>query len=152
MKCISCGKSNTRVKRTIKKEDYVIRYRQCPSCNITFTTQEMLVKIDLEVIKRGGRHEHFDPDKIRMGIQRASHRLGLEPEDELDILRNVLKDVVRKTGDGKEIKSEAIAESVLKYLRPVSDQAWLRYAVVSLRDSALNVLLEQYVEESRKKE
>ena len=71
MKCPFCGSSNSRVIDTRSAEGGIRRRRECEDCQRRFTTYERVAPLRLMVIKRDGRREPFDRDKILGGIQTA---------------------------------------------------------------------------------
>ena len=73
MKCPYCGSSEIEVVETRDSEDLetIRRRRECLKCEKRFTTYERIENINLVVIKKDGRREQFDRDKLKRGIIRS---------------------------------------------------------------------------------
>ena len=73
MKCPYCGSSEIEVVETRDSEDLetIRRRRECLKCEKRFTTYERVENINLVVIKKDGRREQFDRDKLKRGIIRS---------------------------------------------------------------------------------
>jgi len=136
MKCPYCGSRETDVleSRLSKEGEALRRRRECPRCQKRFTTYER-VERTLLVVKKDGRREAFEREKIKRGILLACHKrpvsLGLIDE----VVDQVEQELLRK--DSAEIPSRTIGNLVLKKLRKIDQVAWLRFASVYLEFSDL---------------
>src|SRR6202034_705434 len=76
MKCPYCGFGQDRVlaARESKKADSIRRRRECEKCNRRFTTYERIDEIPYMVVKKDGRRERFDREKILRGLLRACEK------------------------------------------------------------------------------
>src|SRR5271157_1079337 len=76
MKCPYCGFARDRVvdSRESKEADSIRRRRECESCNRRFTTYERLDEIPYMVVKKDGRRERFDRQKVLSGLLRACEK------------------------------------------------------------------------------
>lgn len=133
MNCPFCNTSDTQVleSRVVSDGQGIRRRRECGKCNKRFTTHEEVKKSVLWVIKKDGRREPFDKEKVKRGILRSIEKrpISLEFVDEIvnDVERELLKALK------EEISSKVIGNAVLKRLKKVDKVAWLRFASVYLQ-------------------
>ncbi len=127
MLCPFCLNPETKVidKREIR--GVTRRRRECLKCERRFNTFEMLEEIDLKVLKKDGRREEFDREKIRRGIIRACEKRPVSTE-QIDSVIAFVEDKARSKG--KEITSETIGQMVSKELKKVDKVAYIRFASV----------------------
>jgi transcriptional repressor NrdR len=130
MKCPYCECQDTRVidSRETDGLDAVRRRRQCVACSKRFTTYERWERPDLRVVKRDGRVEDFDRDKLENGIVRACEK---RPIARADILRVVdeIEEEVRMAESG-EVPTTEIGALVLEKLKRLDGVAYVRFASV----------------------
>lgn len=128
MRCIFCGNSETKVidKRDIK--DNTRRRRECLKCKKRFTTYERAEDLSLIVIKKDGRREQFDKEKLKKGILKACEKRAVSIE-KIDKLVDKIESSLRKL-KAKEIKSSIIGEKVIKELKKLDKVAYIRFASV----------------------
>ncbi len=124
--------------------DVIRRRRECLDCGRRFTTYERVEDILPMVIKKDGRREPFDRNKILSGIQTACQKRPVSVEILEEIVGRIEKTVQDK-GD-KEIKSSTIGETVMKELHELDEVAYVRFASVyrSFRD--LNEFMDELKE------
>lgn len=130
MQCPYCGNVKDKVvnSRLCQNGESVRRRRECLSCRRRFTTFEVIEKIPLMVIKRDGKRETFDPQKILNGILKACEKRPVALQDIEKIV-----DFVEKTlynAMDKEVSSLKIGEMILKRLRDLDEIAYVRFASV----------------------
>lgn len=144
MKCPYCAKKETRVIDTREVGDGIRRRRECKSCHQRFTTYERVAKTSLLVIKRDGRREPFDSDKLLQGILRACTKRPIATE----ALEQVVKDIERELYElgQAEIESEVIGKKVMEHLRDLDDVAYVRFASVYRRFQDVDTLAEEIEE------
>lgn len=132
MKCPFCGNSKSDVleSRVVEEGAGVRRRRKCPKCVRRFTTFERVRDFSFWVIKKDGRREPFDREKVKRGILRALEKRPVSLELVDAIVDEVEKECLRK--EGEEVSSRAIGNAVLRKLRKVDKIAWLRFASVYL--------------------
>jgi transcriptional repressor NrdR len=127
VKCPYCGSPEFRVLDTRDTEEGIRRRRECTSCLGRFTTYERLAPT-VWVIKRDGRREEFDPDKVAEGVRKACAKRPVSTEA-IERLVNEVQEVV--IGGGRaEISSKAIGDLVMERLRHVDEVAYVRFASV----------------------
>lgn len=132
MKCPFCGKIESQVleSRTVEEGDSIRRRRECCECGKRFTTLEKIKGSVLWVIKKDGRREVFEKDKIKRGILRAIEKRPVSLDLADDIVDQVEMEMLRS--EKQEISSRAIGNAVLKRLKRIDKVAWLRFASVYL--------------------
>jgi len=131
MKCPFCGAANTSVleSRTVE-EGSIRRRRECDKCGKRFTTVEQVKRSFLWVIKKDGRREVFDKEKVKRGILRAIEKRPVS----LDLVDEVTDqvDMEMLRSEKQEISTRVIGNAILKRLKKVDKVAWLRFASVYL--------------------
>ncbi|OQX52821.1 MAG: transcriptional regulator NrdR [Candidatus Cloacimonas sp. 4484_209] len=130
MKCPFCGSEDNRVvdTRPGKEGKSVRRRRECLSCGRRFTTYEYVEKSPLLVIKRDGREEPFDRQKLFLGIVTAAHKrpvTRVEIEKMVDEIEEAFYDLGNLT-----VPSKKIGEEVMKRLKEIDEVAYVRFASV----------------------
>jgi transcriptional repressor NrdR len=131
MKCPFCGAAETSVleSRTLD-EGSIRRRRECGKCSKRFTTIEAVKKSFLWVIKKDGRREVFEKEKVKRGILRAIEKRPVSLDLVDDIVDQVEMEMLRS--EKQEISSRVIGNAVLKRLKKIDKVAWLRFASVYL--------------------
>ena len=130
MKCPFCQFNDSEVleSRVIEDGRSIRRRRECPKCKKRFTTQEKVKDSVLWVIKKDGRRELFDREKVKRGIARALEKrpvaMGVIDEIVGEVEREMLKE------EKEEIPTTVIGKAVLRRLKKVDKVAWLRFASV----------------------
>src|ERR1035437_353134 len=132
MKCPFCGAADTSVLESRTGEDgqSIRRRRECAKCGKRFTTTEEVKRSFLWVIKKDGKREVFDKEKVKRGILRAIEKRPVSLELVDDIVDQVEREMLR--GEKQEIPSRVIGNAILKRLKKVDKVAWLRFASVYL--------------------
>jgi transcriptional repressor NrdR len=132
MKCPFCGAADTSVleSRTVGEGGAIRRRRECARCGKRFTTIEEVKKSFLWVIKKDGRREVFDKEKVKRGILRAIEKRPVSLDLVDDITDSVEMELLRS--DKQEIPTRVIGNAVLKRLKKIDKVAWLRFASVYL--------------------
>ncbi len=130
MRCPFCGNIDTQVKDSRPAEDHVAirRRRSCPGCSGRFTTYERVQLRDLVVVKKNGRRENFDRDKLSRSIRIAMQKRPVEPER----IEQMISGIVRRLesmGD-TDIPSDKIGEIVMERLAAIDAVAYVRFASV----------------------
>ena len=130
MRCPFCGSTDTQVKDSRPAEDHVAirRRRSCPGCGGRFTTYERVQLRDLVVVKKNGRREDFDRDKLARSIRIAMQKRPVEP----DRIEQMISGIVRRLesmGD-TDIPSDVIGGIVMESLARIDTVAYVRFASV----------------------
>ena len=132
MKCPFCASEETQVleSRAVEDGNAIRRRRECTKCNKRFTTYEKTKNNFLWVVKKDGRREPFDKEKLKRGILRAIEKRSVSLDLVDDITDQVEREMLRK--EKEEIPSKVIGSAVLKRLKKVDKVAWLRFVSVYL--------------------
>ena len=130
MNCPYCQSPDSKVINSRSNQDgsAVRRRRECQSCQKRFTTYEQVEHIPTQVVKKDGRREPFDRDKILRGLQVACRKRNV-PFEELERIVDYVDKQVHSLIE-KEIAADAIGELVLKRLKDVDGVAYVRFASV----------------------
>ncbi|NMB66604.1 transcriptional repressor NrdR [Candidatus Woesearchaeota archaeon] len=128
MECPYCGNKKSKVTNKRESKDSIRRRRECLKCGKRFTTYETISKEDVYVIKKDGRREKFDKEKLERGIMRAFEKRPVS-KDKIDLMINEIEEKVRKKGK-KEIKTSEIGELAMKKIRKLDNVAYIRFASV----------------------
>lgn len=133
MKCPYCGSKETEVVETRDSEDLetIRRRRSCTQCEKRFTTYERVENINLVVIKKDGRREHFDRDKLKNGIIRSCEKTTVSVEDIEKIITEIEREI--RGGDSVEIESKKIGQMVAARLKKLDKIAYIRFSSVFKR-------------------
>ncbi len=140
MRCPFCQHNDSRVvdSRELDDGDAVRRRRVCPKCNRRFTTYERYESAGLIVIKKDGRREEFNPDKLRQKVRVALTKRPIG-EDAIDALVNRVEGRLLAEGT-REVPSMRVGELVLEELRELDKVAYVRFASVYFQYSDLDEL------------
>jgi transcriptional repressor NrdR len=132
MKCPYCGGQDSDVVETRDCDDFTTtrRRRECRQCKKRFTTYERVENIELVVIKKDGRRESFDREKLRLGLIKACEKRPISR----DLIESVICDIEQelRQRDSVEVSSKAIGNMMLKKLKKIDKVAYLRFASVYL--------------------
>jgi transcriptional repressor NrdR len=130
MRCPKCGQLEDKVldSRETKNGAVIRRRRQCLRCQHRFTTYEEVQREGWWVIKRDGRREKFDRNKLRGGIEKACEKRPVSHEQvELEV--EEIMNEIEKEYD-REVPATALGEKVMKRLRRMDEVAYVRFASV----------------------
>ncbi len=130
MKCPYCTNLNTRVvdSRPGKIEYEVRRRRECQICSQRFTTFERVERAPVIIIKKDGRREEFDREKVLRGIQKACEKRAISVnliEDMVELIEQELRE-----SNDREISSTVVGEKIILALKKIDDVAYVRFASV----------------------
>jgi transcriptional repressor NrdR len=104
------------------------RRRECINCGKRFTTYEKIEEIPIMVVKRDGRREPFDSDKIRMGIRKACEKRPVAADVQDKLVEDVTREVFNTLAS--EVTTRDIGEVVMRKLKDVDEVAYVRFASV----------------------
>lgn len=127
MKCPFCLEGETRVVDSRESEDATRRRRECEACAKRFTTYEK-VEIEQMVVKKDGRREAFDTEKLKNGVVRACQKRPVST-DQIEKLVEEVEREIKASGEN-EISSSTIGEKVMEKLKNVDKVAYIRFASV----------------------
>jgi transcriptional repressor NrdR len=127
MQCPYCGSTQHRVVDSREAADAIRRRRQCESCDERFTTYERAESVRMHVVKRNGRREPFDHEKLLRGLQRAAAKRPIEPERLEEVVASIEAAVRRRGG---EAPAEWVGELALGGLARLDRVAAVMFASV----------------------
>ena len=130
MKCQYCSCLDSKVidSRPTDDGNSIRRRRECTNCGRRFTTYEKVELSPLFVVKRDGRRESFDSQKIKAGILHACDKLPVSMQ-QIDEIVTRVEQMAYSSMDG-EIQSEKIGDMVMSELKELNDVAYVRFAAV----------------------
>ncbi|MGB3330917.1 MAG: transcriptional regulator NrdR [Thermomicrobiales bacterium] len=130
MQCPYCGARDSRVidSRELSDGAAIRRRRECIKCHQRFTTYERIETVALAVVKKDGRREEFNPDKLRAKLRVALTKRPVS-EETLDALVASIEAKLMAEGT-REVPSEMIGELALRGLKEVDGVAYIRFASV----------------------
>jgi len=130
MKCPFCSAPDTKVldSRNLEEGCVIKRRRKCESCQKRFTTFETVELSMPMVIKRDGRREAFQKEKIKSGIEKACEKRPISTI-QIDRILNNIERAILDISD-KEVQSRDIGNLVMMYLRHLDPVAYIRFAAV----------------------
>ena len=130
MRCPKCQADDTKVidSRESKEADVVRRRRECLACGRRFTTYERIDEIPYMVIKKSGRREKFERQKVLNGLLRACEKRPIS----VGKLAEIVDAVEAKLSDSldREITTTEIGEMVANRLQALDKVAYVRFASV----------------------
>ncbi len=143
MKCPFCGHLEDKVvdSRSSKEGDAIRRRRECLKCEGRFTTYERVEDVLPLVIKKDGRREPFDRQKILQGLLKACEKRPVG----IVALEDAVSKIEKKLQEGgeKEIPSSAIGEEVMHALHKLDQVAYVRFASVYREFKDINEFMEE---------
>jgi transcriptional repressor NrdR len=130
MKCPYCAEIDNKVidSRLSKDGNVIRRRRECLLCSRRFTTYEHIEEIPIMIIKKDGRREVFNREKVRSGMKKACEKRNISInliEEFIDELERDLKE----TGE-KEIPAREVGKRIMDKLHEIDDVAYVRFASV----------------------
>jgi transcriptional repressor NrdR len=128
MLCPYCNNEETKVTDKRDHASVTRRRRECLKCEKRFTTYER-VELDLSVIKKDGRREKFNRDKLLLGVAKNLEKRPFTGE-QIDAIVDDIEARVYRVAKDKDIKSTKVGEIVMDKLKKVDKVAYIRFAAV----------------------
>lgn len=130
MKCPYCSYEETQVIDTRETENLEVtrRRRECLKCNKRFTTYERVEEAEIIVVKKDGRRERFERQKLLNGILKACEKRPISL-DKIEKLVDEVESDLRKR-DSVEVESKVVGEIAMKKLKTLDKVAYIRFASV----------------------
>ncbi len=130
MRCPHCKHHESKVvdKRDIFDSGIIRRRRECLSCSKRFTTYEKIDTTDIMVIKKDGRRESFDAEKLKRGLMRACEKRPINMK-QIDKMTDEIEEYIRKL-NVSEVTSDTIGDQVVQALQKIDKVACVRFASV----------------------
>jgi len=131
MQCPYCKYKETKVidSRISQEGMAVRRRRECLKCKRRFTTYEKIEEMPLMVVKKDGRREPFDRNKLLAGIMKAVEKRPIST-DKLEDMLDKIEMALQRSAENNEVSSREIGELVMKHLRNLDQVAYVRFASV----------------------
>ena len=128
MRCLYCEHKETRVvdKRDVK--GLTRRRRECLKCRKRFTTYEEPESIDIIVVKKDGRREPYQREKLTKGIKIACQKRPISSDKIEKVISEIENNI--KERKSKEVSSKLVGELAMKKLRALDKVAYIRFASV----------------------
>ncbi len=143
MKCPYCGHLEDKVvdSRPTKDQESVRRRRECIACQRRFTTYEQVEDVRYMVIKKDGRRERFERNKILGGLNKAAEKRPVSPME----IESLVDDVERMLHNkpDREISTREIGEYIMEKLIKMDEIAYVRFASVYRRFRDINQFYEE---------
>lgn len=130
MKCPFCGHLADKVvdSRESKEGEAIRRRRQCLKCERRFTSYERIDRIHYMVVKKDGRRERFDREKVLHGILKACEKRAV-PVTRLEVIVDQVEQRLHESPD-KEVSTVEVGEFVMSELKGLDQVAYVRFASV----------------------
>ena len=130
MKCPYCGFGQDRVvdSRESKEADSIRRRRECEGCNKRFTTYERIDEIPYLVVKKDGRREKFDRQKVLGGLLQACQKRNVSAAQLEEIVDEIEAFVV--DSPEREAATTELGELIMNRLKGIDTVAYIRFASV----------------------
>ncbi len=143
MKCPYCHNNSDKVidSRETQEGVSIRRRRECTSCGKRFTTYEYIEKVPLMVVKKDGRREPFNREKILNGLMRACQKRPISME-RLDQLVSEVESSIQKKFD-QEVAAEHVGELVIEKLSQIDEIAYVRFASVYRQFKDVNQFMKE---------
>ena len=140
MRCPFCQSDNSRVTDSRANGDGIRRRRECATCGERFSTLETVLRSNVQVVKKDGRREDFDREKLLAGLRAACAKRSVSVAELDTIVADIEAHVAR---DGRqEVPSSAIGELAVAALRGLDHIAYIRFASVYRSFTDLETLKE----------
>ena len=143
MKCPFCFAVDSKVvdSRPTDEGTMIRRRRECTHCGKRFTTYEKVEHIPILVVKKDGRREVFDSDKILSGLLKACEKRPVTMKDLEAVVQDIEKQVYNSLD--REIFSQRIGEMVMERLKSLDEVAYVRFASVYRQFKDINTFVEE---------
>jgi transcriptional repressor NrdR len=130
MKCPYCGFGQDRVvdSRESKEADSIRRRRECERCKRRFTTYERVDEIPYMVVKKDGRRERFDRQKILQGLLKACEKRPVATA-KLEAMVDEVERAVQESKE-RELTTTELGELLMSRLKKLDKVAYVRFASV----------------------
>jgi len=143
MKCRYCLSTDSKVVDSRPTDDgtSIRRRRECINCGRRFTTYEKVEEIPMMVVKKDGRREPFDSEKILLGIRKACWKRPVSAADMDKLVDSVVRELYNSLD--QEVKCDRIGELVMHGLKDLDEVAYVRFASVYRQFRDINTFMEE---------
>lgn len=145
MRCPSCGSLDDKVieSRTMANGESIRRRRECLGCGYRFTSYERIEEKPFMVIKRDGRRQPFESDKLAKGIERALEKRPVSMSMIDQLVTEIEDEAYKKGKAAREISTADLGELVLCRLNSIDKVAYIRFASVYKHFNDLDEFIEE---------
>ncbi|HZX68645.1 MAG TPA: transcriptional regulator NrdR [Candidatus Elarobacter sp.] len=126
--CPHCRKNETRVVDSRDDDNSVRRRRECLGCKHRFTTYERMEAPRLFVVKKDGRREQYNRDKVLSGLRRACEKRPVSEAQMEEVVAAIERELFAR-GES-EVTGKLIGEKLMEALKSVDEVAYVRFASV----------------------
>lgn len=143
MRCPYCENPDTKVidSRPTEEGHAIRRRRGCEQCGKRFTTYEKVEETIIMIIKKDGRREVFDRNKVMSGIVKACEKRPV-PVAEMERIVNEIERGLNNMME-KEIESNFVGELVMEKLKELDEVAYVRFASVYRQFTDVNTFVKE---------
>ncbi len=130
MKCPICYYLDTKVVDSRVAPDglSIRRRRECLKCGFRFSTYEEIELLDLVIVKRDGRRENYNREKMVSGLKKSCEKRPITEDRFKKLIHSIERDLQRLKSS--EVTSRQIGQMVMKNLKKIDPVAYIRYASV----------------------
>ncbi len=130
MKCPFCDDLEDKVvdSRLAREGQVIRRRRECLSCKRRYTTYERIEETQTVVVKKDGRREPLDRQKILAGLKKACEKRPIRTDD-IEAVADRIEKRIQEKGE-TEVPSRTIGEEIMRELRDLDQVAYVRFASV----------------------
>lgn len=130
MRCPKCTHQEDKVidSRAARDGAVIRRRRMCLRCGHRFTTYEEVIRANLRITKRDGRHEDMDRQKLISGIQRACQKRPISTEEIENLVDGIIDELENEYE--REVPSPVVGQKVMDRLEKLDHVAFVRFASV----------------------
>ena len=141
MRCPKCSHLEDKVidSRSVNTGAVIRRRRMCLRCGHRFTTYEEVVRAKLRVVKRDGRHEDMDRNKLISGVLRACEKRPIGSEEIESLVDGIIEEL--ESEYERDVPSQMIGQKVMDRLEKLDEVAFVRFASVYRRFKDVNQFL-----------
>ncbi len=145
MRCPYCGSMEDKVleSRTMANGESIRRRRECLSCGYRFTSYEHIEEKPFMVVKRDGRRQPFDRQKLEKGIERALEKRPVSTSSIESLVNEIEDQAIMKGRSNREISTEELGDLVLEKLHSIDKVAYIRFASVYRHFEDLNEFINE---------
>jgi transcriptional repressor NrdR len=145
MRCPYCGSLEDKVleSRTMANGESIRRRRECLSCGYRFTSYEHIEEKPFMVVKKDGRRQPFDRQKLEKGIERALEKRPISAFTIESLVSEIEDQAIMEGKGSREISTEALGNLVLEKLHTVDKVAYIRFASVYRHFENLNEFINE---------
>lgn len=150
MRCPKCGSLDDKVidSRLSREGTSIRRRRECLRCSHRFTTYEQVERVELRVVKRDGRHEAFDRQKLLTSLSKACEKRPVG----LDAMERAVEEIVQalEALEEREVPSSYIGALAMEQLHALDAIAYIRYASVYRQFQEVGDFIEEIAQLKRR--